>query len=418
MLTARCCIAGCGPAGAILGLLLARAGLSVVVLEKHADFLRDFRGDTIHPSTLEILDDLGLADRFLREIPHSQVTELLARLPNGQRIQLDFHSIPSRFKFIAFVPQWDFLEFVTREARRYPGFTLLTEAEVTDLVMEDDRVAGVRYRTPAGDGQVRADLTFGTDGRTSRVREVAQLPLTETSPPMDVLWFRVSRRPSDSEMVELRLQPGHFFALINRREYWQVAHVIPKGAYAQVRSNGLDAFRQTFAEGVPEVADRAHEIQDWDQIRLLTVRADRLRRWYRSGLLCIGDAAHAMSPIAGVGINVAIQDAVEAANLLWEPLSRGRVELRHLARVQRRRELPVRLTQGVQSYLQEAVVRPAIVSNQVVPPRFLRIGVQLPLLRDLPTRFIALGFRRPHVRTPALAAAGEASRTAVGRTAG
>jgi 2-polyprenyl-6-methoxyphenol hydroxylase-like FAD-dependent oxidoreductase len=401
----RCCIAGCGPAGAILGLLLARAGLQVVVLEKHADFLRDFRGDTIHPSTLEILDDLGLADRFLRELPHSEVTELTMRLPNGMRIRQNFGAIPSRFKFVAFVPQWDFLEFVTREASRYPNFTLLREAEVTDLLFQDGRTTGVKFRTATGDDEIRADLTIGADGRTSRVREAAHLPLTETSPPMDVLWFRMTRRPTDSQSAELRLQPGHFFALINRQEYWQVAYVIPKGAYTQVRSEGLDAFRQSLADGVPELADRVNELQDWEQIKLLTVRADRLLRWYRPGLLCIGDAAHAMSPIAGVGINIAIQDAVEAANLLWKPLERGDLQVRHLARVQRRRELPVRITQAVQSMLQENILRPtlrATDSASLSVPRALQLAMQLPILRDLPARFVALGLAHPHVRTPAV----------------
>jgi 2-polyprenyl-6-methoxyphenol hydroxylase-like FAD-dependent oxidoreductase len=407
MHTARCCIAGCGPAGAILGLLLARAGLSVVVLEKHADFLRDFRGDTLHPSTLEILDDLGLADRFLQELPHSEVSELQFRLPDGTVMQQDFRAIPSRFKFVAFVPQWDFLEFVTREARRYPNFTLLTEAEVTDLLTDDERVVGVRYRTPTGVDEVHAELTVGCDGRTSRVREAAGLLLTETSPPMDVLWFRLSRRPTDSQSVALRLQPGHFFALINRQEYWQIAYVIPKGAYAQVRAAGPEAFRRSIAEGEPELADRVDEIRDWEQVKLLTVRADRLRRWYRPGLLCIGDAAHAMSPIAGVGINVAIQDAVEAANLLWSPLSRGQLGVRHLARVQRRRELPVRVTQAFQNMLQERVLRPTLSADdqsQIGMPRIMRVGLRLPVLRDLPARFIALGLGRPHVRTPAIAA--------------
>jgi 2-polyprenyl-6-methoxyphenol hydroxylase-like FAD-dependent oxidoreductase len=389
--------------------------LSVVVLEKHADFLRDFRGDTLHPSTLDILDDLGLADRFLREVPHSEVTELQFRLPDGTRVRQDFRTIPSRFKFVAFAPQWDFLEFVTREARRYPSFTLLTEAEVTDLLTDAERVVGVRYRTPTGVDEVQAELTFGCDGRTSRVREAAGLPLTETSPPMDVLWFRLSRRPTDHESVALRLLPGHFFALINRQEYWQIAFVIPKGAYAQVRAAGLEAFRRSIADAEPQLADRVDEIQDWEQVKLLTVRADRLRRWYRPGLLCIGDAAHAMSPIAGVGINIAIQDAVEAANLVWAPLSRGQLEVRHLARVQRRRELPVRVTQAFQNLLQERVLRPTLSADpqaQMAIPRAIRVGLRLPLLRDLPARFIALGLGRPHVRTPAIAA--PAARSAPG----
>jgi 2-polyprenyl-6-methoxyphenol hydroxylase-like FAD-dependent oxidoreductase len=386
----------------MLGLLLARAGIQVVVLEKHADFLRDFRGDTIHPSTLEILDDIGLADRLLRELPHSEVAQLEVRLPTGAHFGIDFRSLKSRFKFIAFVPQWDFLQFVTTEAKRYPSFKLITEAEVVDLLTENSQVVGVVYRGPAGSDEVRALLTVGADGRTSRVREAAGLRLIETSPPMDVLWFRVSRRESDAESAALRLSPGHFFALLNRRDYWQVAYVIPKEAYEQVRAAGLETFRRSFAEGVPELADRANEIQDWDQIKLLTVRADRLRRWYRDGLLCIGDAAHAMSPIAGVGINVAIQDAVEAANLLWQPLRGGRVEVRDLARVQRRRELPVRLTQAFQAVLQAHVVRPSLAAGTRTPtlPMLFRVALQTPVLKDLPARLVGLGLRRPRVRAP------------------
>jgi 2-polyprenyl-6-methoxyphenol hydroxylase-like FAD-dependent oxidoreductase len=388
----------------MLGFLLARAGVSVVVLEKHADFLRDFRGDTIHPSTLEVLAELDLAERFL-QLPHSEVRQLRMRLPSGLGTVMDFREVPTRFKFIAFVPQWDFLEFVTSEAARYPTFTLLREAEVTSLIKEDGRVAGVRFTGPAGDGEVRAELTIGADGRTSQVRESAGLSLIETSPPMDVLWFRVSRRPTDAESVELRLQPGHFFALINRREYWQVAYVIPKGTLEQVRSRGLDAFRVSFAEGVPELADRAAEIVDWDQVKLLSVRADRLRRWYAPGVLCVGDAAHAMSPVAGVGINIAIQDAVEAANLLWKPLAgTNRVSEGSLARVQRRRELSVRLIQGFQSILQENVLRPTLGSaDQVRMPAVMQLGMRMPMVRRVPARLIALGFRRPHVKTPALA---------------
>lgn len=403
----RCCIAGCGPAGAVLGLLLARAGVPVVVLEKHADFLRDFRGDTIHPSTLEILDDLGLADRFLSELPHSEVSKLEFRLPDGTQQVIEFSRLPTRFKFVAFVPQWDFLEFVTREARRYPTFSLITEADVTDLIFEGDRVAGVKYRIPDGaEHQVRALLTVGADGRGSRVREAARLPLVETSPPMDVLWFRVSRKPGDADSVGLRLAPGHFFGLINRRDYWQVAYVIPKGAYAEVRSKGLEAFRRSFAEGVPELADRADEIQDWEQVRLLTVRADRLRRWYAPGVLCIGDAAHAMSPVAGVGINVAVQDAVEAANLLWAPLRHGQVTERQLARVQRRRELVVRLIQGFQGLLQENVLKPTLRADapeHVKLPAAARLAMKLPIARDLPARLIALGIVPTRVRTPSSA---------------
>jgi 2-polyprenyl-6-methoxyphenol hydroxylase-like FAD-dependent oxidoreductase len=400
----RCCITGCGPAGAILGLLLARAGLDVVVLEKHADFLRDFRGDTIHPSTLEILNDLGLAERFL-QLPHTEVSQLVMRLPDGAAITIDFGRLPTRFRFLAFVPQWDFLTFVTTEAARYPGFRLVMQAEVEDLIVEGGHVRGVRYRTPDGPQEVRALLTVGADGRASRTREAAGLPLVETSPPMDVLWFRVSRRPDEPEMIELRLTPGRFVALINRRDYWQVAYVIPKGGFEQVRAAGLAAFRESVVSGVPELADRVAELEDWDAIKLLTVRADRLQRWYRPGLLCIGDAAHAMSPIAGVGINVAIQDAVEAANLLWHPLGSGEVDIRQLARVQRRRELPVRFTQAAQGLLQERIVRPTIGSDGTTPrfPVPARLAMSTPGLRDVPGRLIGLGLWRPRVRTPAVA---------------
>jgi 2-polyprenyl-6-methoxyphenol hydroxylase-like FAD-dependent oxidoreductase len=396
-----CCIAGCGPAGAVLGLVLARAGVDVLVLEKHADFLRDFRGDTIHPSTLEILDELGLAERFLK-LPHSEVSQLVVQLPSGERIELDFRRLRTKFPFIAFVPQWDFLRFVTTEAERYASFRLVMSAEVEDLVWQGDTVTGVRYRTAQGAREVRAAVTVGADGRASRVRQAAGLALRETSPPMDVLWFRVSRRPSDANAVGLRLAPGRFFALINRDTYWQIAYVIPKGAFESVRALGLQAFRRSLAEGVPELADRAGEITDWDQVKLLTVRADRLRRWSRPGVLCIGDAAHAMSPIAGVGINVAIQDAVETANLLWRPLRNGRVGVRDLARVQRRREVAVRLVQAFQGLLQERVLRPTL--GQQIPPALplvARVGLRLPVLRDVPARLIALGVLRPHVRAPA-----------------
>jgi len=243
----RCCIAGCGPAGAVLGLLLARAGIDVVVLEKHADFLRDFRGDTIHPSTLEILNDLGLADRFL-ELPHSEVARVVMRLSGEERLELDFRRLPTRFKFLAFVPQWDFLKFVTTEAARYPGFRLVMQADVEDLIVDGGQVRGVRYRTPDGPQTVRALLTVGADGRSSRTREAARLPLVETSPPMDVLWFRVSRRADEPDMIELRLSPGRFVALINRRDYWQVAYVIPKGGFEQLRAAGLEAFRRAVAK--------------------------------------------------------------------------------------------------------------------------------------------------------------------------
>jgi 2-polyprenyl-6-methoxyphenol hydroxylase-like FAD-dependent oxidoreductase len=294
------------------------------------------------------------------------------------------------------------LRFVTTEAARYPSFKLVMQAEVEDLIVEDGHVRGVRYRSPAGrTEEVRALLTVGADGRTSQVRAAARLPLVETSPPMDVLWFRLSRRSDDADSVGLRLSPGHFFALINRGSYWQVAYVIPKGAFEQVQAAGLEALRRSLREGVPELAERVDEIQDWDQVKLLTVRADRLQRWYRPGVLCIGDAAHAMSPIAGVGINVAIQDAVEAANRLWRPLRQGDVRIADLRRIQRRREIAVRIIQGFQGVLQEGVLRPTLATQRPPElPLIARLGLHIPVVRDVPARLIALGVWRPHVRSP------------------
>ncbi len=397
-----CCIAGCGPAGAMLGLLLARAGIRVLVLEKHGDFLRDFRGDTIHPSTLEILDDIGLADRFLA-LPHTEVEALTASLPNGQEVRVDFRRLGSRYPFIAFVPQWDFLDFITGEAARYPNFTLDRNAEVVDLLEDDSgRVRGVRVRTSAGERTVSALLTVGADGRDSRTRAAARLPLIGTSPPMDVLWFRLSRRATDRDKALLHVAAGHFAVAFPRTDYWQIAYVIPKGADAQVRALGLAAFQRSVAELLPQYADRVAELDDWSSIKLLRVRSDRLRQWYRSGYLAIGDAAHAMSPVGGVGINVAIQDAVVAANLLWQPLRQRRVSTYTLRRVQRRRELPVRLIQGVQAFIQDRVLEPALTSGSTVKlPLAVQLLTQLPVLRVLPARLIAYGLTRPRVRTPA-----------------
>jgi 2-polyprenyl-6-methoxyphenol hydroxylase-like FAD-dependent oxidoreductase len=389
----------------MLGYLLARAGVDVMVLEKHADFLRDFRGDTIHPSTLEILDELGLAERFL-ELPHSRVPGVVFELPGAPRVELSFKRLHTRFRYIAFVPQWDFLTFLTAEAARYPTFTLLMQVEAYDLIVEDDVVRGVRYRGADGaHGELRATLTVGADGRTSVTRTAAGLPLVESSPPMDVLWFRLSRRPDEPEWLGLKLIPGRFALAINRREYWQVAWIIPKGQFDHVRARGLESFQRDVASTMPQLADRVAELCDWEQIKLLTVRADRLARWYRPGYLAIGDAAHAMSPVAGVGINVAIQDAVEAANLLWRPLRAGRVSVRDLKRVQVRRELSVRLIQAVQTMVQTRVVVATLRSEDAAEvPRMFETMLRTPLLRDVPARLIAFGFLRPHVRSPELAA--------------
>jgi 2-polyprenyl-6-methoxyphenol hydroxylase-like FAD-dependent oxidoreductase len=393
-----CTIAGCGPAGAMLGLLLARKGMDVLVLEKHGDFLRDFRGDTIHPSTMEIMDELSLADRLLL-LPHTKASQLRFRTPQGAATLADFGRLRTRFPYLAFMPQWDFLDFVTDEAGRYPNFRLEMNAEVRGLVEEGSVVRGVRYEAPDGAHEVRAPLTVAADGRSSRVREQAGLEVVATAPPIDVLWFRISRRKGDPEEPTGYIGGGRFVVLINRGDYWQVGYVLPKGADRRVRAAGLESFRRSVGEAVPEVADRTDEIQDWDQVKLLSVQVNRLRRWYRPGLLCIGDAAHAMSPVGGVGINLAIQDAVAAANALAEPLRTGRAELRHLRAVQRRRELPIRILQGLQSLAHRRVVAPAVGGGGIPsPPPPVRALLGLRIVHDLPARVIAFGIWPVHVK--------------------
>ena len=398
----RCCIAGCGPAGALVGYLLARAGVSVVVLEKHSDFLRDFRGDTIHPSTLEILDELGLADRFLT-LPHSKVSRMSIRTTAGQKIQVSLERLRTKFPFIAMVPQWDFLEFLTGEAARFRTFRLVRHAEVIGLLDTDGVIRGVRYRDGAGEHELEALLTIGADGRASVTRQAANLPQVQAAPPMDVFWFRVSRHPGELTEIGLRLGTGLGLVLLDRHDYWQVAYVIPKGAADRIRSAGLDAFRKAVLSVAPELEDRVAEIRDWDQVKLLTVRADRLTRWHRPGYLAIGDAAHAMSPVGGVGINIAIHDATAAANILWRPLATGHITESNLADVQRQREFAVRVIQAFQSAMQSQIIKPMLAAD--TPPSLpwvLRAILRVPLLRDVPARLVAFGIRRPHVQSPAV----------------
>ena len=396
-----CAIAGCGPAGAVLGLLLARAGIDVVVVEKHGDFLRDFRGDTVHPSTLELLDELGLVDEFLR-LPHSKVSRVQLQTTTGQKLRLSLERLPTKFPFIVFMPQWDFLEFITRHASSFPTFALLRNAEATRLVERDRVIRGLVIRRDGLEHEMNAAVTIGADGRTSLTRQAAGLPLVETSPPIDVLWFRVSRRPDEAEAVAGRLGPGRLMVMLNRGEYWQVAFVIGRGQADEIRARGLDAFRREVVTVAPELDDRVGEISTWSEVKLLSVRVDRLERWYRPGYLAIGDAAHAMSPIGGVGINVAIQDAVVTANALWRPLSQGEVSEDVLASVQRRRERPVRLIQAFQTLVQERFLKPALASQQTPSiPWLARAVLSTPVLRDIPPKAIALGFNRPHVESPA-----------------
>ena len=397
----RCCIAGGGPAGMMLGLLLARAGIDVAVLEKHADFLRDFRGDTIHPSTLELMHELGLLDRLLA-LPHQKVDRLGVQFGGTVLPIADLTHLPTRCKFIAMMPQWGFLHFLSAEAAKYPGFRLIMRAEATEPIRDAGCVVGVRAATPDGPLEVRAPLTIGADGRHSTLRARAGLPSQEFGAPMDVLWFRLSRRPDDPAATGGIVEPGRLFVLINRAEHWQCGFVIRKGAFDAVRARGLDAFRADIARLAPFAADRVREIASWDDAKLLTVQVDRLLKWHAPGLLCIGDAAHAMSPVGGVGINLAIQDAVAAANLLHAPLRAGQIAEADLARVQRRRDFPTRATQRFQLIIQNNIIRSVLQGGGAFrPPLLLRIFSRIPLLQRIPARVLGLGFRPEHIRSPA-----------------
>jgi 2-polyprenyl-6-methoxyphenol hydroxylase-like FAD-dependent oxidoreductase len=396
----RCCIVGGGPAGMMFGYLLARAGADVVVLEKHKDFLRDFRGDTIHPSTLEIMHELGLLDEFLK-LPHQEARTLGGAFGGLQFNFVDFSHLPTRCKFIALMPQWDFLNFIAEHGKHYPGFHLLMQAEATGLIEDGGRIAGVRATTQEGPLDIRADLVVGCDGRHSTVRALAGMKVDELGAPMDVLWFRLPRSPTDSDQSMGRFESGRIFVLIDRGDYWQCAYVIPKGSMEEVRRAGLDTFRAGLVQSMPMFADRVGELKDWDQIKLLTVAVDRMPRWHRPGLLCIGDAAHAMSPIGGVGINLAVQDAVAAANILAEPLRKGDISEGDLARVQKRRAFPTRVTQAIQVFLQDRVISRALQARGELPvPLAVRLLSRFPLLRRIPARLLGLGIRPEHVRTP------------------
>jgi len=403
-ITTTCCIAGGGPAGMMLGLLLARAGVVVVVLEKHADFLRDFRGDTIHPSTLELMHELGWLDDFLK-LPHQKAAVLTAQFGGLTAPVVDFTHLPTRCKFIALMPQWDFLNFLADRATRYPTFTLTMRAEVTGLVEEAGRVVGVRATTPEGPLEVRADLVVAADGRASIVRTRGGLAVETLGAPMDVLWFRLTRAQTDSDQTMFIARAGRILVMIDRGEHWQCAYVIAKGTLDEIRAKGLPAFRDSVAALAPFARDRVGEIASWDDVKLLTVAVDRLTRWHRPGLLAIGDAAHAMSPIGGVGVNLAVQDAVAAANLLAGPLREKRLRDDDLARVQRRREFPTRIIQRFQIIVQKRIVTRILGSDggELTPPLALRLLQRYPVLRRLPARFIGLGVRPEHVRTPELA---------------
>jgi 2-polyprenyl-6-methoxyphenol hydroxylase-like FAD-dependent oxidoreductase len=399
-LSTRCCVVGGGPCGLMLGFLLARAGVDTVVLEKHGDFLRDFRGDTIHPSTLNVMAELGLLDDFLK-LPHAKAPAIGAFFKGQEYGFADFRYLPIRCKFIAIMPQWDFLNFLAERGRNYPSFHLRMRAEATDLIQDGGRVTGVRATTPDGSLEVRAELTVGCDGRHSTVRERAGLAVDDLGAPMDVLWFSLSKKSSDPNQTMGRFDAGRIVVMIDRGDYWQCAFVIRKGAIEETKRAGLPALRQTIVQIAPVFADRVDELKDWDQIKLLTVAVNRVRRWHRPGLLCIGDAAHAMSPIGGVGVNLAVQDAVAAANLLWRPLKAGTVREEDLHRVQQRREFPTRVTQRMQVVVQNNVIDRLLGAGETLAaPWPLRLTSLIPPLRGIPAWLVGMGVRPEHVHTP------------------
>jgi 2-polyprenyl-6-methoxyphenol hydroxylase-like FAD-dependent oxidoreductase len=395
------CVVGGGPAGMMLGFLLARAGIEVDVLEKHKDFLRDFRGDTVHPSTSELMFELGLLDEFLAR-PHQVVKQVGGQIGDEEVIMADFTHLPVKCPYIALMPQWDFLNFLAEQARKFPAFHLHMETEATGLIEEGGLITGVHAKSLRGPVEFRAGLVVGADGRSSVMRERAGFQIMDIGAPMDVLWMRISRREDDPPDTLGRIKSGYFMVMINRQEYWQCAFLIPKGTFEAVKRRGLSAFRDDIAVVAPFLRNRLGEIKDWEQVRLLTVKVDRLKTWHRPGLLCIGDSAHAMSPIGGVGINLAVQDAVAAANILAEPLREGTIDSHHLYAVQKRREWPTRMTQGVQVFIQNKVVRRVLGdARPVTLPWPLRLLKSFPILRRIPARIIGLGFRPEHVKTPA-----------------
>lgn len=383
----------------MLGVLLARAGVEVVVLEKHADFLRDFRGDTIHPSTLEVIYELGVLDDFLKR-PHQELNQIAGQIGDETVIVADFSHLPTKCKFIAFMPQWDFLDFLSDFGHTYPTFHLEMRAEAVDLLRKDGHVIGVKASTAEGQREIYADLVIGADGRSSIVRHRAGLKVESLGAPIDVLWFRLARRPEDGGQTLGRILPGKIMVMLNREDYWQCAFVIPKGQFELIKQKGLEAFREEVATVAPSVRNRVNELREWNDVKLLTVLVDRLKDWYRPGVLCIGDAAHAMSPIGGIGINLAIQDAVAAANILAAPLSRGSVSTEDLRKVQNRRSLPTRLTQRLQVFIQDRVIRRVLGSRQLSLPWPVKLLQRFPFLRRIPARIVGIGFRAEHMRTP------------------
>jgi 2-polyprenyl-6-methoxyphenol hydroxylase-like FAD-dependent oxidoreductase len=387
----------------MLGFLLARAGVMAVVLEKHGDFLRDFRGDTVHPSTLNVMDELGLLDEFLK-LPHQKVSRLSGQFGEERVTLADFSHLPVRAPYIAMMPQWDFLDFIADQGKRYSTFTAVMNADATGLVEEGGRVVGVRAEIEGKPQEIRADLVVGADGRHSTVRESAGLRPTVLGAPMDVLWFRISRRPTDSAETMGRFDRGTILVMLERGDYWQCAYVIAKGSAGTLKAAGIGPFRERIAKLMPFLADRVHELAAVDDLKLLTVGLDRLEKWWKPGLLCIGDAAHTMSPLGGVGVNIAVQDAVAASNILAGPLREGRLKDADLQAVQERRLWPVRVTQGMQVFLQNGLVAPTLAGTRPArPPWPARVLNAVPFLRRIPARVLGMGVQPEHVKTKAAA---------------
>lgn len=401
---AQCCIVGGGPAGMMLGYLMARAGVDTIVLEKHADFLRDFRGDTVHPSTMQIMDELGLLDAFLQR-PHQKLPKLTGVFGDNHVQMADFTRLDLKAKFIALMPQWDFLDFLFEAGAHYPNLKVLRNTEVLDLLRDGETVTGVVAHTAEGRLDVRASLTVGCDGRHSVVRECAGLEIEDVGAPIDVLWFKVSKDPAETDQTLMNAEPGRILVTLDRGDYWQCAYVIAKGQADAVKARGLDRFRKDISSTAPKLAARIGEVKSWDDVKLLTVSIDRLKRWTCPGLLCIGDAAHAMSPIGGVGINLAIQDAVATANLLADKLSKGCPDERVLDLVRRRRLFPVKATQALQVQMQNRIISRALQGGPLDAPFFMKVITRVPWLQGLTARVIGLGFRPEHVRSKAAAIA-------------
>lgn len=398
-----CCIAGGGPAGMMAGFLLARAGIEVVVLEKHKDFFRDFRGDTIHPSTFELMHELGMLEEFL-QLPHQEVTEIGAHFNNQFFRMADFSHLNVAKPALGFMPQWEFLNFLRQKAERYKNFHLLMEANAQKLLKENERVVGVEVETPGGRKNIFAKLVIACDGRTSVLRQEAKLKVIDYGVPIDVLWFKLSRQSTDSKAAFGFFNGGKLMVLLNRNEYWQCGYVIPKGGFASVRQKDLASFRAEISVAVPFLKERTEELIDWDQIKLLNVAVDRLEKWYCDGLICIGDAAHAMSPVGGVGINLALQDAVAAANILY-PVLKEKISPGNdvLEQIQKRREPPTKSTQRLQLTIQNNFLSRRLKENRnMPPPLMLRLFNRFKILRRIPARLIGIGMRAEHIQTPGI----------------